>query len=592
MFWRQVVARSPGDSATALRQADVDPAMTAHHRRLMALLRSGRSLSGNERNCAFLNTGDGRFATVSRLTGIDFPDDGRAVGLTDWDADGDIDIWLGNRSGPQVRFLRNGLAGPEKSVSLRLRGVSANRDAIGATALLTLDDGSPPLRRTVRAGEGYVSQSSKWLHFGLGQAQPTGRVTVDWPGGGQEEFTGVEGGGRYLLVQGGGNAEPWSPPSSQPPPPREPDPREQAAESGERRVFLSLPTPLPPLAWIDAAGKTGSSAAAPEGRFTLYLLWTTGCASCLAELESWRDAAGNLPSAGLDVVLLEVQAPPLSPDDSLETDGFKFLQGLSVNFPAGRATAETLQRLHYANDILYGRITTLTVPRSYLVDGKGRLRAIYRGPVSAQRVVDDAVLCRQPDSTLESQALPFRGIWIDHPRPLVPVGIPADLATRDQFDDAHAYAQATLEDMRRQPLFATVAEWLGDEMLSRRRATEAAAYYRESLALDSNNLPVMNNLAYLLSASPEAALRDGAEALHWAKRAHELTAAENPSVLDTLAAALAETGDFAGAAASARQALALARTQNMEALAAQIQGHLQLFLDERPLRDDSLSSRP
>lgn len=568
--------------------------MTAHHRRLMALLRSGRSLSGNERNCAFLNTGDGRFATVSRLTGIDLPDDGRAVGLTDWDADGDIDIWLGNRSGPQVRFLRNDLAGPARSVSLLLRGVSANRDAIGATAALTLDDGSPPLRRTARAGEGYVSQSSKWLHFGLGQAKPAGRVTVLWPGGGREEFAGVDAAGRYLLEQGTGSAEPRPPPASQRPKlpgPTEPVSPAQALEDGERRVFLSLPTPLPPLDWIDSAGRTVSAAPKPGGS-TLYLLWTTGCATCRTELESWRDARGELRSAGLEVVLLEVQTPPLSPDDSLEPDGFKFLQGLSMNLPAGQATGETLQRLHYANDILFGRITTLTVPRSYLVDGTSRLRAIYRGPVAPKRVVDDVALCRQPDSTLETQALPFAGTWIDHPRPLVPVGIPADLATRDQFDDAHAYVQATLEDMRQQALFATVAEWLGDEMLSRRRVAEAAVYYREVLALDATNLPVMNNLAYLLSAAPEAALRNGAEALRWARRAQDLTGHEHPSVLDTLAAALAENGDFAGAAATARQALMLARSQSREALAEQIQSHLQLFLDGRPLRDDALRSSP
>ena len=48
---------------------------------LNTMLKSGRSLSGHERNCAFLNTGDmsgtSRFADISAAAGIDFDDDGQ-----------------------------------------------------------------------------------------------------------------------------------------------------------------------------------------------------------------------------------------------------------------------------------------------------------------------------------------------------------------------------------------------------------------------------------------------------------------------------------------------------------------------------------
>ena len=74
------------------------------------LLRSGRSLSGHERKCCFLNlgsTGSDRFADVSAAFDLDLLDDGRVLALSDWDFDGDVDFWVANRSGPQVRFLRN-----------------------------------------------------------------------------------------------------------------------------------------------------------------------------------------------------------------------------------------------------------------------------------------------------------------------------------------------------------------------------------------------------------------------------------------------------------------------------------------------------
>ena len=62
------------------------------------MIDSGKAFSGNERNCVFLNTRDGRFADISAGSGLDFPDDGRAIAVTDWDQDGDLDLWISNRN--------------------------------------------------------------------------------------------------------------------------------------------------------------------------------------------------------------------------------------------------------------------------------------------------------------------------------------------------------------------------------------------------------------------------------------------------------------------------------------------------------------
>ena len=78
---------------------------------LAQMLNTGRSFSGRERHCVFLNTGDdegeiARFANVSAVTGLDLPDDGRAVAVVDWDHDGDLDLWISNRNAPRLRLLR------------------------------------------------------------------------------------------------------------------------------------------------------------------------------------------------------------------------------------------------------------------------------------------------------------------------------------------------------------------------------------------------------------------------------------------------------------------------------------------------------
>ena len=161
----------------------------------------GRSFSGNERNCCFLNTGaapaaEGRFANISAVSGLDYPDDGRAVALTDWDHDGDLDMWISNRNAPRLRLMRNDSPNDNHFLALRLEGnaTTTNRDAIGARVEVVFanpESGTrqPKSIKTLRAGEGFLAQSSKWLHFGLGSVDVIEKVIVHWPGGNTEQFS-------------------------------------------------------------------------------------------------------------------------------------------------------------------------------------------------------------------------------------------------------------------------------------------------------------------------------------------------------------------------------------------------------------------
>ncbi|MGY8649035.1 MAG: hypothetical protein ACKVLL_16970, partial [Verrucomicrobiales bacterium] len=91
-----------------------------------AMMRRGRSYSGRERNCVFLNTAkpDERFANISATSGIDLPDDGRALVATDWDHDGDLDVWISNRNAPRLRFFRNDVPSEHHHLTLRLQGTT------------------------------------------------------------------------------------------------------------------------------------------------------------------------------------------------------------------------------------------------------------------------------------------------------------------------------------------------------------------------------------------------------------------------------------------------------------------------------------
>ena len=115
-------------------------------RALNRLLHEDRSFSGRERKCLFLNcraNSDGslnRFADASSATGFDLLDDGRGIAVCDWDFDGDLDLWMTNRTAPRVRFLRNLGKTSNHFLAVKLEGdgKAVNRDAIGARIELYL----------------------------------------------------------------------------------------------------------------------------------------------------------------------------------------------------------------------------------------------------------------------------------------------------------------------------------------------------------------------------------------------------------------------------------------------------------------------
>jgi protein O-mannosyl-transferase len=109
---------------------------------------------------------------------------------------------------------------------------------------------------------------------------------------------------------------------------------------------------------------------------------------------------------------------------------------------------------------------------------------------------------------------------------------------------------------------------LGLACLKKGAYKEAVDAWQQSLAVAPDQLYVQNSLARLLATAPEASLRDGPKAVALATQANQSSGGGNPVILETLAAAYAQTGSFKQAADTARHALELAAAKNDSALVA------------------------
>ena len=150
-------------------------------------------------------------------------------------------------------------------------------------------------------------------------------------------------------------------------------------------------------------------------------------------------------------------------------------------------------------------------------------------------------------------------------------------------------AQGAIREWRRvlelDPKHAEAHYRLGDELYAQGRTAEALAHWRDGIQLQPNDAPTLRRAAWVMATSPDSAIRSGVEALAFAVRAVQLSGGKDARVLDTLAAAYAEKGQFADAALTARRAQAQASQENQPALADEIGVRIALYEADQPFRD-------
>jgi len=402
------------------------------------MLYTGGSFSGRERNCCFLNRGEMPFADISAVAGFDFADDGRALGIVDWDLDGDLDVWSVNRSAPRTRFLRNVAPNNNHFFAIRLEGTTCNRDAIGARVEIYLvDEKQPRWIQTVSAGNGYLSQSSKWLHFGLGEKGDIERVLVRWPGDETEEFVGLKPDTHVRLVQGSGVVKLLSPRAIVE---LEPSSLETPPESEAARIVLSGRVSLAALEYRDYEGLPH---VVPLGEQPLAItVWASWCSPCLKELKAWNEAEDRIRDAGLNILALSVDEPNKhQAARTLLQDQFQW------RFDSGLATPKLIDSLNMVLRGLLDNKRPMPVPTTFLIDGRGRLAVVYKGAVDLEQLLHDASELDSNSKEIFLSGQPYPGRWIEQPMAdaLTQLAIAGEFIKAGDIDEGQSYLSSLVD---------------------------------------------------------------------------------------------------------------------------------------------------
>ena len=467
------------------------------------MCRKGYSFAGRQRNQCFLSIGQLGFSNFSAASGVDFLQDGRGVAVTDWDHDGDSDVLLTSRDGCRLRILRNQLESGNDFLQLTLAGTRSNADAIGARALVFLKDKPQPIIKTVSAGSGYLSQSSKRLTFGLGQDATIEKLTVVWPDGNSQDYTDVKPNLRYRIIEG----------------------KEDAAELPTDRLKLRLasvthsgretlprtekslfnpPALVPELTMIEPDGKTYPIlSVSPKSATILIVLDTRAQSKSLLQTisttaDSWEERGVNCVAMMTDGLEIESEPSP--------STGLSMMEETAFPFRFGVATRDTKTRVSLWSGSNFGSQQFPQTPFAILFNKQREAVAFYAADqIDDQKLLAESSLAKLNVEKIWNKVMPLKGRWFAPYRFSV-----VDRLTLRLAELGHEDAATLLHDSSA-PYRAYELAAKGSELLSAGNVRLAKQFFEKAVRTDPKSALARIGIAKVLRSEAAELLGNDSE---------------------------------------------------------------------------------
>jgi Tfp pilus assembly protein PilF/peroxiredoxin len=392
-FWRQVVGKSPRDATLS---ASYERGWNA----INELIRSDSTWNGYERNVLYVNNRDGTFSEASGAAGLDVRDDSRSFVLADLDRDGRLEVVLKNRSGPQVRVFHNVMKEIGGAMAFRLRGTKSNRDAIGAA--VTVEAGTHRQTKYLQAGSGFLSQHTKEVFFGVGDAPGNVRASVRWPSGLTQTFENLPVNHRIEIEEGARDFVAKAFVDSLPSDVNVSESGKAETMPSAAETWLIEPLTVPEFSLPDFAGAMRELRSF-RGKAVLLTFWAMSSQTSLDQLGSLHKSQPKFASSGLQIVGINVDEP------SRASEGRSFVAKHGVSFPILFATQDLAGIYNITYRYLFDRRRDLAIPSSFLIDADGMIVKVYQGVVNPDHVAADLKSMPRTAADRVPKALPFPG---------------------------------------------------------------------------------------------------------------------------------------------------------------------------------------
>jgi tetratricopeptide (TPR) repeat protein len=477
-FWRQVAQRSADPPG-------VSPDYEMSWNAINELVRSGYSWSGYQRNVFFANNHDGTFSDISGALGLDLKDDSRAYALSDFDHDGRMEFVLKNRTGPQLRILRNDLEGIGNSVVFRLTGHTSNRDAIGA--MVTIEAGTNCQTKFVSAGSGFVSQHTKELFFGVGDTSQPITISVRWPSGVTGRYNDVPINHRVEIEERNKEFKATAYRSTR---------SEPVASAADLKAPLAPTTistwliaPLfgPDLKLADLNGTTHQLSAL-RGQAVLLTFFRIDCGDSRKQLEELHKASASLSAAGVKVRAVVVN------NGSNQTAAEEFAKAAQIKFPILVADERAVAAWNVQYRYLFDRRRDMNFPMSFLIDETGATIRIYQGYAAPHHVIDDWKFAPKTPEARFARAMPFPGPYYGNAMKRDDFTYGVAFVEYGYIDEAMAAFHRVVED---DPDRAGAWFNLGTIYLNKKMYPDAQKCLREAVRLNPQDSDAWNNLGMI-----------------------------------------------------------------------------------------------